>query len=127
MYSDDDGKTITLGATGCDYSDFLQCLNGKSQVTLQALHILFTMDFIDLIPLDVLSMGHPKGFRAQSLQGILCLALGSQRQNCHAPGLHCFLFKAPRAPSLNIHENNHGTCLGSRAPLIPSSCCISLY
>ena len=70
VYSDDDGKTITLGTTGSDYSEFLQCLNGKSQVTLHALHMLFIMDFIDLIPLDVLSMRTPKGSLAPSLWGI---------------------------------------------------------
>ena len=33
VYSED-GKTVTLGATGNDYSEFLQCLTGKSWLTV---------------------------------------------------------------------------------------------
>ena len=38
------------------------------------------------------------------------------KANCRAPGLRCFLFKAPQAPSLKIQGNHHGNCLGPRAP-----------
>ena len=100
----------------------------SQQHDLSVLRLLFlhftqsTLSSLDRVmapSLTFLMVGRPpKESRAPSLQGIFYWAPGSQRESCPAPGLHCFLFRAPRAPSIKIQENHHGNCLGSRAPNI---------
>ena len=97
--------------TTCQSSGRCYCISEQS--TLSSLNRVMEPS------LTFLLVGRPpKESRAPSLQGIFYWAPGSQRENCPAPGLHCFLFRTPRAPSLEIQENHHGNCLGSRAPSI---------